>query len=377
MMQRAENLLTLCYEFPPLGGGGGKVVYGLTNHLVPLGYKVDVVTMKFRGLSSHEKINGADIYRVPCFRGSESVCYSREMASYLVSAVPTLARLLRKKRYDLNHTHFIFPDGILAFLLKKATGLPYVITAHGSDVPGYNPDRFQTQHKLIRPLWEAVVGDCECIICPSETLKSLILRNKPDARTEVIPNGFDVDRLSPHRGKERRILVVTRMLERKGVQYVLEALRGMQHGFEVNIVGGGPYLDTLRDLATRLGVNVKFWGWLDNDSAEIKELFETSSVFVFPSEAENFPIVLLEAMAAGMAIITTSGTGCAEVVGDSALLVTPKDSMGIRNALLSLVEDPERCKRLGVSSRKRLEDNFKWGVVASRYSDLLQRFARS
>lgn len=377
MRRQATDLLTLCYEFPPLGGGGGKVVYGLANHLVPMGYRVDIVTMKFDGLPRHETINGSDIHRVPCLRKSESVCHSHEMATYLACALPTIAGLVRKKRYALNHTHFIFPDGILSYLLKKATGLPYVITAHGSDVPGYNPDRFQRQHKLYFPLWKAVVGESACIVCPSETLQSLILQSKPDARTEVIPNGFDVDRLSPTREKAGRILVVTRMLERKGVQFVLEALRGMDHRFEVNIVGEGPYLDTLRELAGRHGVNVRFRGWLDNDSPEIRELFETSSIFVFPSEAENFPIVLLEAMAAGMAIITTAGTGCAEVVGDSAILVRPKDPSGIREALLSLIGDPERCRTLGRSSRKRLEDNFRWDVVAARYSALLERYSRT
>jgi glycosyltransferase involved in cell wall biosynthesis len=163
------------------------------------------------------------------------------------------------------------------------------------------------------------------------------------------------------------------MLERKGVQYLLDALHGLEHGFEINVVGEGPYLNTLKGMATRLGVNVRFRGWLDNDSAEIKELFETSSIFVFTSEAENFPIVLLEAMAAGMAIITTHGTGCAEVVGDNAILVRPKDSEGIRKALISLFTDPDRCAELGRSSRKRLEDNFKWNVVASRYSEVLRR----
>jgi glycosyltransferase involved in cell wall biosynthesis len=360
-----------------LGGGGGKVVYGLTKNLVPMGYDIDVVTMGFRGFPRHEKRIGANIYRIPCLRGSESICHSHEMATYLACAIPALVRLYRKKHYDLNHTHFIFPDGILSYLLKKATGLPYVITAHGSDVPGYNPDRFKTQHKLIHPLWSAVIENSECIICPSENLKSLILRSKSDARTEVIPNGFEVDRLSPDREKGKRVLVVTRMLERKGVQFFLEALAGLEHGFEINVVGEGPYLNTLKDMATRLGVSVRFRGWLDNDSAEIKELFETSSIFVFTSEAENFPIVLLEAMAAGMAIITTNGTGCAEVVGDNAILVRPKDSAGIRKALISLFDDPDRCTELGRSSRKRIEDNFKWHVVASRYSDLLRKFVRS
>jgi glycosyltransferase involved in cell wall biosynthesis len=368
------NILTLCYEFPPLGGGGGKVVQGLSKNIVKLGYQVDIVTMGYKGLSNYEEHGGANIYRVPCLRASEAICHSHEMASYIAFAIPKLKKLVANKRYDLNHTHFIFPDGIIAYLLKKRFGLPYVITAHGSDVPGYNPDRFKMQHKIIAPLWKTIVQNSACIICPSRTIESLIHLQKPDATTSVIPNGMDINRLTPPQEKQKSILVVTRMFKRKGVQYCIEALKGFKHGFEVNIVGDGPYLDTLRDMAKTNGLNIKFWGWLDNDSSQLKDLFEKSSIFIFPSEAENFPIVLLEAMAAGMAIITTLGTGCSEVVGDSALLVEPRDSNGIRNALSSLVNDPNFCRSLGVSSRKRLENNFSWFSVAKRYSDLFQKY---
>lgn len=366
------NILELCYEFPPLGGGGGKVVQGLTNNLVELGYQIDIVTMNYKGLSGYEESNGASIYRVPCLRASEAVCHTHEMATYIPFALSKINKLLRKKKYDLNHTHFIFPDGIISYILKMKTGLPYIITSHGSDVPGYNPDRFKFQHKLLGPLWKKVVNNSEGIICPSKTIESLILRNKSDTKTFVIPNGIEVDRLDPYKEKRARILVVTRMFERKGVQYVLEALKGVDHSFDLNIVGDGPYLNVLRNIAELNGIDVKFWGWLDNDSPQLKELFETSRIFVFPSEAENFPIVLLEAMAARMAIITTSGTGCAEVVGDCAKLVEPRSFEGIREALNVLINDPVLCDNLGNSARKRLEENFSWKAVAKQYSELFK-----
>ncbi len=89
-------------------------------------------------------------------------------------------------------------------------------------------------------------------------------------------------------------------------------------------------------MAKQLNVPAKFYGYVDNNSPELRELYETASIFVFTSESENFPIVLLEAMAAGAAIITTSGTGCAEVVGDAAILVPPRDPEAIRAALEQL-----------------------------------------
>jgi glycosyltransferase involved in cell wall biosynthesis len=145
----------------------------------------------------------------------------------------------------------------------------------------------------------------------------------------------------------------------------------------VNIVGDGPYLPELRRRAVALRSPAKFWGWLDNRSPELRNIYESSGIFVLPSEAENFPIVLLEAMAAGLAIITTAGTGCAEVVGDAGLLVPVRDSRAIGRALKQLVEDADLRHRLGVAARRRIEENFTWRAVAERYVEEYERHVAS
>jgi len=159
------------------------------------------------------------------------------------------------------------------------------------------------------------------------------------------------------------------------VQYVLNALAETPIPAEVNIVGDGPYLPELRRRADALRSPAKFWGWLDNRSPELRHIYESSGIFVLPSEAENFPIVLLEAMAAGLAIVTTADTGCAEVVGDAGLLVPVRDSRAIGRALKQLVEDPDLRQRLGAAARKRIEDNFTWRAVARRYVEEYHRHA--
>ena len=88
--------------------------------------------------------------------------------------------------------------------------------------------------------------------------------------------------------------------------------------------------------------------------------------FVFPSESENFPIVLLEAMVAGLAIITTKGTGCAEVVGDTAILVEPRNSNEISSALQKMIEDDELCASMGRKARERVENNYGWPSILAR-----------
>lgn len=368
----------LNYEFPPLGGGASPSSYEYARELVSLGHEVDVVTMRYAGLSKFQVIDGVNVYRVPCLRGRKDICRTYEMASYLVGALPWVLRLVRVRRYDLNHTHFVIPTGILSLMVKRLAGLPYLITAHGSDVPGYNPDSFKGAHKLVRPIWTAVINGADTLIAPTEYLKRLILEHHPEANVIVIPHGFDYGRFQPDQVKDKKVLVVTRMLKRKGVQYLLEALRGVDlDGYQVDIVGDGPYLPELKDMANEYQLDVHFWGWLDNDSAELKELYERSSIFVFTSEAENFPIVLLEAMASGQAIITVNGTGCPEVVGDQALFVQPHDPAAVREALVRLMEGERLRQSLSAGARERVEQHFSWERIGRNYTDVYEELIGS
>ncbi|MEX2149949.1 MAG: glycosyltransferase family 4 protein [Steroidobacteraceae bacterium] len=364
---KASAILCLSYEFPPLGGGGSGVVCGLTRALVATGTRVDLVTMGYGDLPAIESKEGVQVRRIGRFRMRPHMCSAIEMIPYVIAATLHAVRTAKAKKYELNHTHFIFPDGVVAYLLKKATGLKYVLTAHGSDVPNYNPDRFALLHKLLRPVWLGITSQAECIVCPSRALQSLIEQANAKARVTLIPNGIDCRKFSPHVVKQDRILMVTRMFPRKGVQYLLRALAEVRTDFEVNIVGDGPFREPMQDLAREMAVAARFWGTLDNSSAQLKELYETSRIFVFPSEAENFPIVLLEAMTAGMAIITTDRTGCAEVVGDSALLVGAGDSAAIARSLRELIADDALCEYLGRRARHRAEELFDWPRVALQY----------
>lgn len=210
------RILKLSYEFPPLGGGGSKVAHGLSAQLVRMGHSIDLITMSYDSLPSSEVVDGVRVYRVPCIRKSVDISHPHELASYMVRAIPKAIKLCKNESYDLIHCHFILPDGLAALWLRRKFSIPLVVTAHGSDVPGYNPDRFKFIHKLISPAWRATARTIDKIVCPSKYLENLILHREPKAKTGTIPNGFNVERFNPGRARKDSILVVTRMLERKG-----------------------------------------------------------------------------------------------------------------------------------------------------------------
>jgi glycosyltransferase involved in cell wall biosynthesis len=369
------KILMTSYEFPPVGGGGGQVAKTLAMKVAALGDEVDLITMGYRGLPRFERHDRMVIHRVPSLRRDLRYCSVPAAASYLACAMPILPRLLRERRYDIVHSHFIFPDGWLGLYASWMADAPLILTPHGTDVPGHNPHRVRVLHECLKPTWRLITSRATRIVCPSGILESRVKQANTNARTTVIPNGLDPDRFDAASPKTRRVLVVARLVESKGVQFLLRALQGFRSDYEVVVVGDGPYGDDLKKLSRELSVRVTFTGWLDNDSAELKRLFETSRIFAFPSLAENCPITLLEAMAAGCAIVTTHGTGCAEVVGDAALLVPPRDPSAIRTALDQLAGRPDLMDALGAAARARVERSFSWEHVVDMYREIYRSHA--
>ncbi|HYU21330.1 MAG TPA: glycosyltransferase family 4 protein [Chloroflexota bacterium] len=379
------RILMLNYEFPPLGAGGATSSFNLARNVVRLGHEVDVVTMSFKEVPRHDVLDGVNVFRVPSLRSRKEVCHTHEMVTYVLSGAFQAWALARRTDYDVCNAHFIFPTGPIAFGLRRLSGPPYVLTARGSDVPGHNPNRFRLDHQLLQPVWRTLVRDADAVVAVSEHLKTRIRANAPEVQVTVIPNGCSPLESDPaeddapaavRRNGSMRVLMVTRLHEFKGVQYLLEAAARIGLDLEIDIVGDGPYRKTLETQAAELGRPVRFWGWLDRTAPEFRRLYRASSVFVFPSEREGSPAVLQEAMSAGLAVIAADSAGTPEVVGDAGLLVSPKDPKAIADALLHLAAHPQLAEELGQKARDRVRREFDWTVLAGRYVELYARVAR-
>ena len=177
------------------------------------------------------------------------------------------------------------------------------------------------------------------LVSPSQSLADLIHRHEPNLAVRVIPNGIVESAVVPGE-KDKTIVLCSRLLPRKGFQHALAAVHDLDLGWRVEVIGDGPYRGELERIAAGSKTPVRFHGWLDQRDPRFTELYARGAIFVFPSESENFPSVLLEAMRAGMAIITSNIGGCPEVVGDAALLVAPGDVEGIRKRIVELAGSP-------------------------------------
>jgi glycosyltransferase involved in cell wall biosynthesis len=359
-------VLLLCYEFPPVGGGGSKVVAGLAAELLRQGHHVELVTARWPSRDPASLPAGLVLHEIDAPRQRHDRAGAVELLLYVAGAVRRARRLLRERRYDVCNAHFVFPDGLAAWL---AGARRVVLTAHGSDVAGYNPERFRRLHRCLGPLWRRVASDADLLIFPSPTLHRLAVRAGAAAPARVIPNGFDPARIRASGAKPAPyVLAVSRLFPRKGIRTLIEAHASLERPVELRIVGDGPQRGELERLAEERGREVRFHGWIDGDDPWLARLYQRAAVFALPSVAENFPMVLLEAMAAGLAIVATRGTGCADVVGDAALLIAPGDRDGLRGALDALIRDPGLRAELGARARARLEREFAWPRVAGAYA---------
>jgi glycosyltransferase involved in cell wall biosynthesis len=200
----------------------------------------------------------------------------------------------------------------------------------------------------------------------------------PSQRTFLIPGaGLEANAILPtqHLQGPPKVLCVSRMIRNKGIPQLIEASRILKReglDFEVWLVGdadaNNPTSMTPAEL--HAAEQEKLIKWLGRRS-DVAELLKEANIFCLATYyREGLPRSLVEASAAGRAIVTTDVPGCREVVihGLNGLLVSPRDSVGLANALRELILDPERCTRMGVEARRRFEQRFTQDSVLAAFS---------
>ncbi len=289
-----------------------------------------------------------------------------------------LRRAVRRHRPAVLHAHWIIPQGIVARL--AAPRVPLVVTTLGGDLYALNDP-------LSRWLKRRVLRRAAAVTVMSEDMRqrAIALGANPDA-THVMPMGaatkaFAAAALAAPRasGATMELLAVGRLVEKKGFGVLLDALRALSpEAWHLTIVGDGPLRAALEKAAA--GLPVTFVGQLSR--AELAAADAAADVAVFPSvraasgDQDGLPVALLEAMAAGCAVVVSDLPGLADAVvdGDSGLVVTSGDSRALEAALKRLLTDRQAVERLSAGARERAIA-FDVENVARGYAELLLRVA--
>jgi len=375
------KLLLVNYEFPPVGGGAANATAFLARALVAQGHAVTVLTAAFGAQRRAAAEAGVEMVRVRSLRRSADRSNPLEMLSFLVAALIPALRLARRRRFDASIAFFTIPSGPIAWLLRLALGIPYLVSLRGGDVPGFVPE-IDGIHRLIAPLRRAVLRRACAIVANSDSLARLSESSDPFP-VKVIPNGVDPLAFAPDGGVERaaenefRILFVGRLHSQKNVGALLESAAALAAlpgpPVVVEIVGDGPERTALAKLAERTGAArvLRWHGWLDKQ--QVLACYQRAHVFVNPSRYEGMPNTVLEAMACAVPVVASRIGGNEDLVveGETGFLFDLAAPRQLTEALQRMRLDPSLGPRLGACGRQRVIDGFSWSRVAEHYARLL------
>lgn len=355
------KIAILVSGFPPQVLAGTEIAtYNIATHLAKIGHEVHVITRIDKGLSKESLENGFYIHRV-------RVVNRRilESASFFINTF----RILRKVKPDLVHVQSILLV-LHGFLAKLFLRKPYLVYGRGTDI--YLASKFD------RLLYKLTLSSADAVIAQTNHMKSAI-QEFYHKDIFVIPNGVDIDRFSRlSRGKarielnikgdEKILLFVGGLRPVKGVRYLIESMSIIKQEYEnirLLIVGEGEERQTLEGLAARLDLTecISFLGQITNDA--IPGYMIASDILILPSLSEGFPVTILEAMAAGLPIVTTRVKGMPEIVrdGENGFLVEPKNPGQIGEKVLLLLENDDLRRRISGNNREKAK-RYSWESVA-------------
>lgn len=288
--------------------------------------------------------------------------------------------IVREQDVRLIHVHFGH-FGMHFLKMKERLKIPLITTFYGVDIakpPGFYSGLF-THGDLFIALSKDMLEKLSELGCPVEKIKVWHL-------------GIDVDKIRyrlKERGKKFVFLVVARFVEKKGIEYGIRAfaeVAGKYPDCELRIVGDGPLFNKLVKLAGELNISEKvvFINNLisENPRKITMDEFNAADAFMLPSisvpgDYGGTPIVLMESQAYGIPSITTDDCGGAEEVldGKTGFIVAQRDTHGLAERMIELIENPELCAELGRNGREYIEKDFNQNIQIRRleriYSDLL------
>ena len=313
------------------------------------------------------------------------------LAGWMPAFADDLVDRWAQDRPDVAHAHF-WMSGLAAVSAGDRTGVPVALTYHalGAEKRRHQgADDTSPPGRIAVEAWLGRTVDHVVATTAGEAEQVLDMGARPDDVTAV-PCGVDLDRFDARgpalpRSHRARIVCVSRLVPRKGITEVIRALTALPD-VELLVAGGPPAAmlhedesaAALRAVAVAFGVaeRVRFLGALDRDA--VPPLLRSADVVCCCPWYEPFGLVAVEAMACGVPVVATDVGGLAETVvdGRTGLLVPPRSSDAVAAALASLLDDPERRRRMGQAACERAKD-YGWGPIGARTLEVYERIARA
>lgn len=362
------------------------------------GVDVEVLAPSYRGLRSGV-VDGVTVHRfryAPAAfedlthdqtapdRVRQRPFYMGLLPGFIGAASLAAARVARRGDFDVIHAHWPLPLAVPGWAARRASGAPLICSFYGVELTFARSARVP----FLVPFLRRAIRTADAVTAIS-TYTAGLVRALHDRPIDLIPFGAttpapeSIPPLPPT--PPLRLLFVGRLVERKGLHYLLEALARLRGGAQVrlDVVGKGPERPRLEEQVRRLGLEdtVRFHGFVSDD--ELVERYIDSHAFVLPAvydekgDVEGLGVVLIEALSYGRAGIGSEAGGITDIIrhDETGLLVPPADPDALAAAILELAEAPERIEELGRTGRRYVQQRFGWESVIGSLVELYERLS--
>lgn len=352
------------------------------------GYAIEVFTSAYKG-GGNTSLDGIPIHRFRYFfrkwenltheesapdRMRRSLFYAMLPAFYLLFGSIAMWRLQRRERYDIVHVHWPLPHALFGWVARIARRRTRIIMQFYSIELRWVNQRMAILRGFLR---RAIRTADRVVAISTATAREVSALAGADVPIEIIPYAVEMPehRATPH--DQATILYVGRLVERKGVAYLIDAATSLPDA-RIVIIGDGPERAALEGRAKERGVTdrVEFRGWVT--PGELDGAYSSATVFALPAvvdkrgDTEGLGMVLLEAMSYYVPVVTTALGGITDIVENdkTGLTVPPNDAEALATALRRLIDDRTLAARLGTAGEKMIEERFSWPRIIDQFAGI-------
>ena len=384
-----QNILVLTHNFPrfanDISGIGFQPLYQNLSRKV----KLHFVVPHDAGLKDHETVNGLDVHRFHYASDDrETLAYRGDMhkrvltspfvalgfiKSYLEKALEIAAAVKPQTIW----AHWLIPGGIVARKISAQTGIPFVVTCHGTDI------HLLKKFPLMKPVARRVFNEAKTINVVSNFLKQSLIEALGDefaGNIRVAPLVVDTAHIhfdSTHPRRQGSIISASRYTKQKNLDVLLRAVGRLKAGgvgCSLDLHGSGPEENALKLLAGQLdlGAIVRFLPSVTQ--AELANRYRESEIICLVSEREGFGLMLVEAMMCGCVAVGAASGGITDIItqdGEDGLLVPPRNVDALAEALKKLLTDRVLLEALATKGRLSIERRFSAEAITAEFVGML------
>lgn len=297
---------------------------------------------------------------------------------FVAGGMRAARRVARRGRFDVIHVHWPLPLAALGWMAARAARAPTVTLFYGVELR-----LVHRSFRALRGFLRWAVKRSDRVVAISSYTAAEVEKLVPGTPVTVIPYTFELparEAAARRGGAPFTVLFVGRLVERKGVAYLVDALARLprEPAVRVEIVGGGPEAGAIAAKVAALGVADRVMLRGQVSEAELHAAYARADAFVLPAivdsrgDTEGLGVVLLEAMNFGVPVIGSAIGGILDIVvdGESGLLVPPGDPQALATAIARLAADPALAQQLGAAGRARLATHFAWSAIVEQWRRL-------